>query len=85
MITKPFMFEGRRRLNQAENGIVNLKEKVDTLITIPNDRLLQVIEPGPPRRRPRTPSQQKRLQQIPRQRFRLRRLLPYLWRRPQGR
>ena len=44
VVTKPFMFEGRRRLNQAEQGIVNLKEKVDTLITIPNDRLLQVID-----------------------------------------
>ena len=44
VVTKPFMFEGRRRMNQAENGIVKLKEKVDTLITIPNDRLLQIIE-----------------------------------------
>ena len=44
VVTKPFMFEGRRRLNQAEQGIINLKEKVDTLITIPNDRLLQVID-----------------------------------------
>ena len=44
VVTKPFMFEGRRRLNQAEQGIVNLKEKVDTLVTIPNDRLLQIIE-----------------------------------------
>lgn len=44
VVTKPFGFEGRRRMNQAENGIVNLKEKVDTLITIPNDRLLQVID-----------------------------------------
>lgn len=44
VVTKPFSFEGRRRMNQAENGIVNLKAKVDTLITIPNDRLLQVID-----------------------------------------
>lgn len=44
VVTKPFAFEGKRRMNQAENGIVNLKEKVDTLITIPNDRLLQVID-----------------------------------------
>ena len=44
VVTKPFMFEGKRRMNQAENGIVKLKEKVDTLITIPNDRLLQVID-----------------------------------------
>lgn len=44
VVTKPFSFEGKRRMNQAENGIVNIKEKVDTLITIPNDRLLQVID-----------------------------------------
>ena len=44
VVTKPFSFEGRRRMNQAEAGIVNLKEKVDTLVTIPNDRLLQVID-----------------------------------------
>ncbi len=44
VVTKPFTFEGKRRMNQAESGIVNLKEKVDTLITIPNDRLLQVID-----------------------------------------
>ena len=44
VVTKPFTFEGKRRMNQAEGGIVNLKDKVDTLITIPNDRLLQVID-----------------------------------------
>ncbi len=44
VVTKPFSFELRRRMNQAELGIKNLKEKVDTLITIPNDRLLQVID-----------------------------------------
>jgi cell division protein FtsZ len=44
VVTKPFTFEGRKRMNQAETGIQNLKEKVDTLITIPNDRLLQVID-----------------------------------------
>ena len=43
VVTKPFSFEGKRRMNQAEAGIVNLKDRVDTLITIPNDRLLQVI------------------------------------------
>ena len=43
VVTKPFSFEGKRRMNQAEAGIVTLKERVDTLITIPNDRLLQVI------------------------------------------
>jgi cell division protein FtsZ len=44
VVTKPFTFEGRKRATQAESGIENLKAKVDTLITIPNDRLLQVIE-----------------------------------------
>ncbi|MEW6697149.1 MAG: cell division protein FtsZ [Bacillota bacterium] len=44
VVTKPFTFEGRKRLTQAEQGIENLKSKVDTLITIPNDRLLQVID-----------------------------------------
>lgn len=44
VVTKPFTFEGRKRLTQAEGGIANLKNKVDTLITIPNDRLLQVID-----------------------------------------
>ena len=44
VVTKPFSFEGRRRLKQAETGTANLKEKVDTIITIPNDRLLQVID-----------------------------------------
>jgi cell division protein FtsZ len=42
--TRPFMFEGRRRIGQAEQGIEALKQKVDALITIPNDKLLQVIE-----------------------------------------
>ena len=45
-VTKPFSFEGRPRMNQALAGIRELSEKVDTLITIPNDRLLQVIEKG---------------------------------------
>lgn len=44
VVTKPFSFEGRRRMQQAERGIAKLMEKVDTLITIPNDRLLQVVE-----------------------------------------
>lgn len=44
VVTKPFSFEGRRRAKQAENGIINLKEKVDTLIIIPNDKLLEVID-----------------------------------------
>ena len=44
VVTRPFTFEGRKRASQAESGIENLKSRVDTLITIPNDRLLQVIE-----------------------------------------
>ncbi|MBX5467637.1 MAG: cell division protein FtsZ [Firmicutes bacterium] len=44
VVTKPFTFEGRRRQAVAEKGTANLKAKVDTLITIPNDRLLQVVE-----------------------------------------
>jgi cell division protein FtsZ len=42
VVTRPFSFEGRRRAVQAEQGIQHLKEKVDTLIVIPNDRLLTV-------------------------------------------
>jgi len=44
VVTKPFTFEGMRRRKVAELGIEELKDKVDTLITIPNDRLLQVID-----------------------------------------
>ncbi len=44
VVTKPFTFEGRRRMLHADHGINELKDKVDTLVTIPNDRLLQVIE-----------------------------------------
>lgn len=42
--TKPFTFEGRKRIMQAEEGIENLKDKVDTLIIIPNDRLLEISD-----------------------------------------
>src|SRR5438094_8481411 len=42
VVTRPFQFEGRRRSVQADQGIQRLKEKVDTLIVIPNDRLLTV-------------------------------------------
>src|SRR3989442_3126759 len=42
VVTRPFAFEGRRRAVQAEQGIVKLRDKVDTLIVIPNDRLLSV-------------------------------------------
>lgn len=44
VVTKPFGFEGRKRMNQAEEGVALLTQKVDTLIVVPNDRLLQVIE-----------------------------------------
>lgn len=44
VVTKPFHFEGTRRMVSAEDGIANLKDKVDTLITIPNQRLLEVID-----------------------------------------
>jgi len=44
VVTRPFTFEGKKRANQAEQGIQELKSKVDTLITIPNDRLLQVVD-----------------------------------------
>lgn len=44
VVTKPFSFEGRLRRNQAEQGIELLSQKVDTLIVIPNDRLLEIVE-----------------------------------------
>lgn len=44
VVTRPFSFEGRKRAEQAETGIQELKSKVDTLIVIPNDRLLQVVD-----------------------------------------
>ena len=44
VVTKPFHFEGTRRMVTAEEGIANLKDKVDTLIVIPNQRLLEVID-----------------------------------------
>jgi cell division protein FtsZ len=44
VVTRPFSFEGRRRAEQAQFGIGNLHERVDTLIVIENDRLLQVVE-----------------------------------------
>ncbi len=44
VVTKPFHFEGQRRMINAEEGISNLKDKVDTLIVIPNQRLLDVID-----------------------------------------
>ena len=44
VVTRPFAFEGRRRAEQAERGIDSLRDRVDTLIVIENDRLLQVVE-----------------------------------------
>ncbi|WP_026532403.1 cell division protein FtsZ [Arthrobacter sp. H41] len=44
VVTRPFTFEGRRRSNQAESGIDTLREEVDTLIVIPNDRLLSISD-----------------------------------------
>ncbi|MDO5708138.1 MAG: cell division protein FtsZ [Andreesenia angusta] len=44
VVTKPFMFEGLKRKKQAELGIAELKKRVDTLVTIPNDRLLKIAE-----------------------------------------
>ncbi|WP_027726129.1 cell division protein FtsZ [Tuberibacillus calidus] len=46
--TRPFTFEGRKRSMQAATGISNLKEKVDTLIVIPNDRLLEIVDRNTP-------------------------------------
>ena len=47
IVTKPFSFEGKRRLRQADEGIARLAENVDTLIVIPNDRLKDVISGAP--------------------------------------
>src|SRR6185295_1404394 len=44
VVTKPFMFEGTRRSVAAEEGLENLKDKVDTLIVIPNQRILEVVD-----------------------------------------
>jgi len=44
IVTKPFSFEGRTRRNQADQGVELLSQKVDTLIVIPNDRLLEVVD-----------------------------------------
>ncbi|WP_433674071.1 cell division protein FtsZ [Microbacterium gorillae] len=46
VVTKPFSFEGRRRQQQAEQGVARLKEEVDTLIVVPNDRLLEISDRG---------------------------------------
>ncbi len=46
VVTKPFTFEGKQRMKNAEAGIADLKQRVDTLVVIPNDRLLQVVSKG---------------------------------------
>ena len=48
VVTKPFSFEGQRRMQMAEQGVEELKGKVDTIITIPNDRLLKIVEKNEP-------------------------------------
>ncbi|PYZ97934.1 cell division protein FtsZ [Alteribacter lacisalsi] len=48
VVTRPFTFEGRKRMTQAGSGIAALKEKVDTLIVIPNDRLLEIVDKNTP-------------------------------------
>ncbi|WP_010491944.1 cell division protein FtsZ [Paenibacillus elgii] len=48
VVTRPFRFEGLKRARQAEQGIAALKEKVDTLIIIPNDRLLEIVDKKTP-------------------------------------
>ncbi len=48
VVTKPFNFEGRRRMENAEKGIENLKKYVDTLVIIPNDKLLRIVPKGTP-------------------------------------
>ncbi|MFD5600507.1 cell division protein FtsZ [Leucobacter sp. NPDC058333] len=46
VVTRPFSFEGKRRAAQADSGVHTLREAVDTLIVVPNDRLLDISEPG---------------------------------------
>jgi cell division protein FtsZ len=46
IVTKPFAFEGRKRIQQAEEGLRELKKRVDTLIVVPNQRLLSVVGQG---------------------------------------
>ncbi len=48
VVTKPFKFEGKRRMQNAEMGIMNLKDAVDTIITIPNNQLLQIVSRNTP-------------------------------------
>ena len=48
VVTRPFSFEGRKRATQATGGIASMKESVDTLIVIPNDRLLEIVDKSTP-------------------------------------
>ena len=48
VVTRPFTFEGRKRATQAQGGIASMKESVDTLIVIPNDRLLEIVDKNTP-------------------------------------
>ena len=48
IVTKPFLFEGRRRMKQAEGGITEMRNNVDTMIVVPNERLLAVVGKGIP-------------------------------------
>jgi cell division protein FtsZ len=48
IVTKPFLFEGRKRMKQAEMGITELRQNVDTMIVVPNERLLAVVGKGIP-------------------------------------
>ena len=48
VVTRPFTFEGRKRATQAAGGIAAMKESVDTLIVIPNDRLLEIVDKSTP-------------------------------------
>jgi cell division protein FtsZ len=48
IVTKPFLFEGRKRMRQAEQGIADMRKNVDTMIVVPNERLLAVVGKGIP-------------------------------------
>src|SRR5438105_15843607 len=48
IVTKPFLFEGRKRMGQAEMGIAEMRKHVDTMVVVPNERLLAVVGKGIP-------------------------------------
>lgn len=66
VVTKPFRFEARTRMTNAEAGIEKLKESVDTLIVIPNDKLLEIVD-----RRTTMPEALKRLMKYYSRQFRV--------------